>query len=239
MLDLRVYARGAAVAALLTSSCEDARAAETFMGRTIAPTMSHHGAGWLVRPERAAEEDTDVLLEALQLAPGDVACDLGAGNGYHTLRMAKRVGPEGVAVAVDIQPEMLDMLRARAQKAGIQNVDTVLGTQTDPKLGTARCDLILLVDVYHELAEPAAMLKAMKAALRPDGRIALVEFRTEDPEVPIKPLHKMSKDQMKMEFGSAGMVPVRSFDDLPWQHLVFFAPGPTEGSTTASSKSSD
>ena len=208
----------------LSSACTDARAGQSFMGRTIAETMSHHGAGWLVRPERQAEEDTAQLLEELELQRGSVACDLGAGNGYHTLRMAKKVGPRGTVVAVDIQPEMLSMLRARAKEAGLENVEFILGTQTDPKLGESRCDLILLVDVYHELSDPAFMLQAMKRALRPQGRIALVEYRAEDPEVPIKPLHKMSKAQMKKEFGSAGMRPVRSFDGLPWQHLVFFAP---------------
>ncbi|MEM1025160.1 MAG: methyltransferase domain-containing protein [Myxococcota bacterium] len=203
-------------------ACTDARAGESFMGRTIARTMSHHGASWLVRPERQAEEGTALLLEQLGLSPGQVACDLGAGIGYYTLRMAQKVGPSGRAVAVDIQPEMLEMLQSRAEKAGVKNVETILGTQDDPKLGRARCDLILLVDVYHELSDPPAMLAAMKAALRPGGHIALVEYRAEDPSVPIKPLHKMSKAQMLAEFGSAGLAPIRSFDGLPWQHLVFF-----------------
>lgn len=195
------------------------------MGRRIAPTMSHHGAAWLTRAERDEEENTQLLLEQLELHPGQTACDLGAGNGYHALRMARAVAPGGEVVAVDIQPEMLALLRGRARAAGIDNVKTIVGTRTDPELGTKRCDLILLVDVYHELSEPEAMLKAMKAALRPEGRIALVEFRAEDPAVPIKPLHKMSKAQMVAELASVGLVPVKSFDGLPWQHLVFFAPG--------------
>ena len=201
-----------------------AKPTKVFMGRSIAPTMSYHGAGWLVRSERNAEENTDLLLKELRLANGDVACDLGSGNGYHSLRMARKVAPRGKVVAIDIQPEMLRMLEQRAGKQGIKNVETVLSAADDPKLGTGRCDLILVVDVYHELSDPAAMLRHMKRALTPKGRIALVEFRAEDPEVPIKPLHKMSKIQMVQEFGSAGLVPVRTFDGLPWQHLIFFAP---------------
>lgn len=207
---------------MLGAACVRVETGPSFMGRTIAPTMSYHGADWLTRPERNAEENTDRLLEALELRPGATACDLGAGNGYHTLRMAQRVGPTGRVLAVDIQPEMLALLDQRATAAGITNVTTVLGEPADPKLGTARCDLLLLVDVYHELSDPKTMLDKMKAALTPRGRIALVEFRAEDPSVPIKPLHKMSKPQMVKEFGSAGLVPVAEFDDLPWQHLVFF-----------------
>ncbi len=193
------------------------------MGREIAATMSYHGADWLVRDERNAEENTDLLLGQLGLRKGQVACDLGAGNGYHTLRMAKKVGPTGKVLAIDIQPEMLGLLKTRAAQQGVTNVETVLSEPDDPKLGSSRCDLILLVDVYHELSDPAVMLEKMKAALKPGGRIALVEFRAEDPSVPIKPLHKMSKAQMIKEFASAELRPVEVFDGLPWQHLVFFA----------------
>jgi ubiquinone/menaquinone biosynthesis C-methylase UbiE len=138
--------------------------------------------------------------------------------------MAPRVEPDGEVVAVDIQPEMLAMLEERARKANIGNVRTVLGSESDPRLPPGTCDLILLVDVYHELSDPAAMLEHMKAALKPEGRIALVEFRSGDPDVPIKPLHTMTKAQMKKEFASVDLAPVREFDGLPWQHLVFFAP---------------
>ena len=217
----------AAAAGLLTAACAYALAGPderpgTFMGRKIARTMSYHGADWLTRAERNAEENTDLLLEKLGLKAGDVACDLGAGNGYHSLRMARRVAPTGKVVAIDIQPQMLGLLRARAQDQGVKNVETVLSVPEDPKIGAARCDLILIVDVYHELSNPAAMLKKLKVALTKRGRIALVEFRAEDRSVPIKPLHKMTKAQMIKEFGSEGLVPVGEFDGLPWQHLVFF-----------------
>jgi len=205
----------------------------SFMGRTIAPTMTHHGADWLIRDERNAEENTDLLLEQLALEPGDVACDIGAGNGYHALRMARAVRPGGHVVAVDIQPEMLALLEARAEAAGIDGVKTRLGEPGDPKLAEGACDLVLLVDVYHEFSNPKAMLDALARALKPHGTIALVEFRAEDPSVPIKPLHKMTKARMTKELGSVGLEPVRSFDELPWQHLVFFAPtrGAKSGST--------
>lgn len=194
------------------------------MGRPIAQTMSHHGADWLIRGEREEEENTALLLEKLDLTPGQTVCDVGAGNGYHALKMAERVGSKGEVVAVDIQPQMLQKLRARAKTAGVTNVTTVLGAQDDPKLGQGRCDLILLVDVYHEFSRPKRMLELMKAALREGGRIALVEFRAEDPKVPIKKLHKMTRAQMVSEFASVGLAPVDSFDGLPWQHLMFFAP---------------
>ena len=149
----------------------------TFMGRPIAQTMGYQGAGWLTRDDRDDEENTTLLHEQLGLKPGQTACDLGAGNGYHTLKMARAVAPEGTAVAIDIQQEMLDLLRLRADEAEVANIEYVLSVPGDPKLGEARCDLILLVDVYHELADPASMLRAMKTALTPTGRIALAEFR--------------------------------------------------------------
>ncbi|MCA9617536.1 MAG: class I SAM-dependent methyltransferase [Myxococcales bacterium] len=194
----------------------------TYLGRTLAPTMTHEGAPWLVRPEREAEESTAEMLRALELRPGQVACDIGAGNGYHSLMFAKAVGEEGQVVAVDIQPEMLDLLRARAEEAGAKNVVPVLGEATDPKLGEARCDLIFLADVYHELSDPPAMLGHFRRALRPGGRIALLEFRAEDPEVPIKPLHKMTKAQIDRELEANGFTRLGSYDALPWQHLMFF-----------------
>jgi len=212
------------VLALVSYGVWGARAGGEFMGRQIAPTMSHHGAGWLTRSERDDEENTDLLLEQLGLRPGQTVCDLGAGNGYHSLRMAKAVAPGGRVLAIDIQPEMLALLAERAKEAGVSNVEPILGGPNDTGLGDRRCDLILLVDVYHELSNPSAMLRSMKGALTPTGRIALVEFRAEDPSVPIKPLHKMTKAQMKAEFASEGLVPVRTFDELPWQHLVFFVP---------------
>lgn len=195
----------------------------TFEGRELAQTMSHLGAPWLTRTERDAEENTTLLHEQLALAPGQVACDLGAGNGYHTLLMAEAVGEQGQVIASDLQPQMLELLRERASSAGLRNIQTVLASPGSPALPTGGCDLILLVDVYHEFAEPERMLAAMRAALSERGRIALVEYREEDPEVPIKALHKMSKQQILREYLPRGFRLVEEFDGLPWQHLMFFA----------------
>ncbi len=196
-----------------------------FEGREIASTMSHLGAPWLTRSNRDAEEDTTGLHRALGLKPGQTACDVGAGNGYHTLRMAKAVGPTGRVLAVDIQPKMLELLRERMDEAGLENVELIEGRPGDPRLPAGACDLILLVDVYHELAWPEAMLAAFRRALSDEGRVALVEFREEDPKVPIKRLHKMSRAQIDREYSSRGFEVVGSFDELPWQHLVFFGKG--------------
>lgn len=197
--------------------------AETFMGRQIAQTMHFRGADWLLRETREDEENASRMLDELGLEPGMVVCDLGCGNGYHTLRIAERVGPEGKVFAVDVQPQMLSMLRRRAEKAGLDNIERIVGTVADPRLPPSSCDLILLVDVYHELSYPELILAAVRAALRPGGRVALVEFRAEDPDVPIKPLHKMSKEQIRLEWESHGFRVVGEFDELPWQHLVFLA----------------
>ena len=194
-----------------------------YMGREIAQTMHWGGAEWLVRDSRQHEEDTDTLLDALALGPGMAVCDLGCGNGFHTLRIAERVGPQGVVYAVDVQPQMLSLLRRRAERAGLDNIERIVGTATDPQLPDASCELILMVDVYHELAYPELMLQAVRRALKPGGRAAVVEFRAEDPEVPIKPRHKMSKAQIEREWTANGFRVVGSFDELPWQHLVFFA----------------
>lgn len=193
-----------------------------FEGREIAQTMSFLGAGWLTRSNRDAEENTTRLHEALALKPGFTACDLGAGNGYHSVRMAKAVGPTGKVLAVDIQPQMLAMLRAVVEEEGLDNVETIEAGPGDPRLPAGACDLILLVDVYHELAWPEPMLAAFRRALSPQGRVALVEYRAEDPTVPIKRLHKMSKAQIEKEFGPRGFVLVEAVDDLPWQHLLFY-----------------
>jgi SAM-dependent methyltransferase len=195
-----------------------------YLGRQLAPTMSHEGASWLVRPEREAEEASTRMVDELGLGAGDTACDLGAGNGYHTLMLARRVAKTGRVLAIDIQPEMLALLRARAKEARVVNVETILGTPSDPRLPPGACDLVLMVDVYHELSEPAAVLAHVRAALSGKGRLALVEFREEDPEVPIKPLHKMSKAQIRRERAANGFAPAGEFDGLPWQHLMFFAP---------------
>lgn len=193
-----------------------------FEGREIAQTMSWLGAGWLTRPERDAEEDATALHDALGLRPGQTACDVGAGSGYHTVRLARAVGPSGRVLAVDLQPRMLELLRERVAEAGLRNVETIEATASDPRLPDGACDLILLVDVYHELAWPEPMLAAFRRALAPAGRLALVEFRAEDRDVPIKPLHKMSKAQIDRELLPRGFRRAETFDGLPWQHLVLF-----------------
>ncbi len=195
-----------------------------YMGREIAETMHWRGAEWLMRSTREDEEHATVMLDALRLSPGMNVCDLGCGNGYHTLRIAKRVAP-GSVFAVDIQPEMLELLAERQREAGLDNVHRVLGSAADPKLEPASCDLVLMVDVYHELSYPELVLSRIREALRPDGRLVLVEFRAEDPEVPIKPLHKMSKAQMQREMAANGFTVAAEYDELPWQHVVFYEKG--------------
>jgi len=198
-------------------------AREVYKGRTIARTMHYTGAPWLVRESREKEEQCSVLLTQLGLKAGQTVCDLGCGNGYYALRMAKRVAPGGKVLAVDIQPEMLRLLQARAEEAGVENIEPILGLPHDPKLPEGEVDLLLLVDVYHEFSHPERMLKAIRRSLKPKGRVALVEYRMEDPEVPIKLLHKMSKAQIMKEFPPGGFKLVGTFDKLPWQHVMFFA----------------
>jgi cyclopropane fatty-acyl-phospholipid synthase-like methyltransferase len=193
-----------------------------YMGRTVARTMHYAGAPWLVRESRQREEDCATLIKELRLKPGMDRLRHGCGNGFYTLQMAQLVGPTGKVYAVDIQSEMLKVLAHRAKEARIKNITPVLGSVIDPKLPAGEVDLILCVDVYHEFSHPALMLKGMRAALSEDGVIALAEFRAEDPKVPIKPLHKMSKEQINKEFPANGFKLVREFDDLPWQHLMFF-----------------
>ena len=195
---------------------------KVYKGRTIAQTMHWLGAEWLLRREREREEATSVMLRELGVKPGMVVCDMGSGNGYHSLMMAKFVGEKGKVVAVDIQPEMLKFLRDRAKRAGLKNIETIESESHDPKLPANTFDLILLVDVYHEFSHPEHMLAAMRRSLKKDGKIVLVEFRSEDPEVPIKPLHKMSKEQIMKELPPNGYKLTRSFDELPWQHMMFF-----------------
>ena len=193
-----------------------------YKGRQIARTMSYHGASWLIRESRAREEGSEKLLQALELKPGQVVADIGAGNGYYSLRIAKLIGKTGRVLAVDIQPEMLKLLKLRAESEGIENVEPILSTLIDPKLPADSCDTILLVDVYHEFSHPEHVLRGLRASLKPEGRLVLVEFRTEDPNVPIKPLHKMSKEQMLKELPPNGFRLVKQFDELPWQHVMFF-----------------
>ena len=193
-----------------------------YQGREIAQVMGHQAADWLERSEREKEERPDLLLEALKLKPGEVAADIGAGTGYYTRRLATLVGPIGRVYAVDIQPEMLDLLTNRMVSLGLTNVQPVLGTITDPRLPPAAVDLILLVDVYHEFDHPYEMARAMCAALKPGGRIVFVEFRGEDPKVLIKLLHKMTEAQVRKEMKVQPVKWRETIEILPWQHIIVF-----------------
>lgn len=201
----------------------EAQGPRSYMGREIAQTMHYAGAPWLMRESRQREEDCETLLAALNVRPGQTVCDIGCGNGFYTLPLAKQVGESGKVLAVDIQPEMLRLLDERAKAESVENIELITGTQTDPLLAPESVDLILLVDVYHEFSHPRQMLEAMHKALKPNGRIALAEFRLEDRNVPIKRLHKMSKKQILREYEANGFRLVEEFDKLPWQHLMFFA----------------
>lgn len=198
-----------------------------YLGREIARTMSHHAADWLTRDARENEERCSMMLSNLGLRRGDSVCDLGCGNGFHTLQIAKLIGDKGQVLAVDIQPEMLKLLRERTEQQGIENVIPILGSFHNPRLPKDSVDLILMVDVYHELSHPVQMLTAMKSSLKKDGLIVLIEFRAEDDSVPIKRLHKMSKDQINKEMQANGLELVKEFDRLPWQHMMFFGKKPT------------
>ena len=194
-----------------------------YFGREIAQVMGHQGASWLERPTREAEERTDLLLEALALKPGESVADIGAGTGYFSWRMAKRVGDKGKIYAVEIQQEMLDLLMAAMKQQGVADrVLPVLGTVQDPKLPAAGIDTILLVDVYHEFDFPFEMTRAMIAALKPGGRIVFVEYRGEDPDVPIKLLHKMTEAQVKKELSIHPVKFERTLTMLPQQHIMVF-----------------
>jgi ubiquinone/menaquinone biosynthesis C-methylase UbiE len=193
-----------------------------YMGRRVAQTMHFTGAPWLTRESRDREEEPAKLMKALKLKPGMTVCDLGCGNGFYTLKLAGEVGPDGKVLAVEIQKEMLDLLAKRAAKAGVKNYEPILGTVSDPKLPADALDLILVVDVYHEIDHPVEVLAALRKSLKKGGRVALVEFRAEDANVPIKPEHKMSKAQIMKEFPANGFKLVEQYDDLPWQHVMFF-----------------
>ena len=193
-----------------------------YLGREIAQVMGHAGATWLERPERQEEERPDLLLSALNIKPGDKVADIGAGTGYHTRRMAKLVGPEGAVFAVDIEPEMLESLKAGATAAGLHNVKPILGTLKSPRLPPDSLDLVLMVDVYHELEFPFEMMQEICRSLKPGGRVALVEFRGEDPNVPIKEVHKMSEVQARKELEAQPLHWVETNRTLPWQHLILF-----------------
>ncbi len=191
-------------------------------GRHIAPVMGIGGADWLVRPEREAEEAPDAALDAIGIERGATVADIGAGAGYFTWRLAERVGPAGKVYANDIQPEMLALLRKNIEARHLTNVETVLGVVDDPNLPAGRMDLVLLVDVYHEFTEPEKMLRKMRESLKPDGRLVLLEYRKEDPNVPIRPEHKMSVAEVRAEVEPEGFRFEKTLETLPRQHILIF-----------------
>ena len=195
-------------------------------GRRFAPVMGYQGAAWLERGEREQEEQPDVALNVLNIPKGASVADIGAGSGYMTERLAERVGPTGRVFANDVQPQMLEILSRRLAAKRIVNVTLVQGTVDDPKLAPASVDLELMVDVYHELSQPQAMLQRLRAALTPGGRLVLLEYRKEDPTIPIKPEHKMSVAEAKLEVEAEGFTLSKVDDALPRQHILIFTVKP-------------
>ncbi|MBS1859260.1 MAG: class I SAM-dependent methyltransferase [Acidobacteria bacterium] len=215
--------RGRAVlAALLLALTLCAQDRHPVTGRPYAGVMGVRGADWLVRPEREAEEQPDRALDLIGITRGSTLADIGAGAGYFTWRMAARTGPAGRVYATDIQPAMLDLLRRNMRDRKLDNVVPVLGAVDDPKLPAGALDLILLVDVYHEFNHPREMLRGMRDALKPDGRLVLLEYRAEDPDVPIRPEHKMTVAQVKAELQPEGFRLDKLLEDLPRQHILIF-----------------
>ena len=193
-----------------------------YMGREIAQVMGTGGIAWLDRPEREDEEHPEAVIDAMELRGGEVVADLGAGSGYFTFRLAAKVGKTGKVLAVDIQDEMIATLRRRAKALGVTNVEEVKGSVTDPKLPASGVDMVLMVDVYHELAFPHEVMTKVRQALKPGGHVVFVEYRKEDPRIPIKEVHKMSVEQLAKEMKVVGLVHVRTVESLPSQHIVIF-----------------
>ena len=198
----------------------DAQRRHPVSGRIFAPVMGVGGAGWLERPEREDEEAPSKALDALELKPGMVVADIGAGSGYYATRIAKRIGPAGRVYATDIQPGMIDILDRRIKAEGLTNITTVLGGMDDPKLAPQSIDLAIMVDVYHELQQPQIFLQRLRETFKPNGRLVLLEFRKEDPKVPILEVHKMSVAEVKQEMEAEGFVLDKVIDVLPWQHII-------------------
>lgn len=216
----RLRPLAAVAAALALSVVLQAQQRHPISGRLIAPVMGVGGADWLERPERESEEAPSIAIQALKIQPGQVVADIGAGSGYYTVRLAQAVGPTGKVFATDIQPGMLDLLVRNVAKAKLGNVVPTLGTPDDPKLPPGSLDLALMVDVYHELAAPQAFIRKLRAALKPNGRLVLLEFRKEDPRVPIRPEHKMSVAEVRQELEPEGFTLSAVLDVLPWQHIL-------------------
>ena len=214
--------RRTASSLLLLASLFWAQGVHPITGRKYAGVMSANGASWLTRPERETEEEPDKALAAIGIAKGAIVADIGAGSGYMTWRMAQIVGPAGKVYANDIQQKMLDLLKKNVEQRKLTNVETVLGTVDDPRLPAGVIDLVLLVDVYHEFSEPQKMLRRIRESLKPDGRLVLLEYRGEDPSVPIRPEHKMTVAQVKAELEPEGYRMDKVLESLPRQHVLIF-----------------
>jgi ubiquinone/menaquinone biosynthesis C-methylase UbiE len=193
--------------------------------RQPAPVMGVEGADWLIRPERIREEEPDRMLAALEIRKGSTVADIGAGVGYHVWRLSEIVGPTGKVIGEDIQEGMIRLMKKNVEERKLQNVEIILGTPTDPRLPAKSVDVVLMVDVYHEFSDPVTMMRHIKNALKPDGRVVLVEFRKEDPNVPIQPLHKMSVGDVRSELEPLGFKFQKAIEFLPWQHILIFSAG--------------
>jgi predicted methyltransferase len=216
-----------AVALVSVAAAQQRPGVHPISGRRIAPVMGYQGAEWLERLERAEEEEPDLALNVLQIAKGSSVADIGAGSGYMTERLAARVGPTGRVYANDLQPQMLEMLSRRLSARQIANVTLVQGTIDDPKLAPASVDLELMVDVYHELSQPQMMLRRLREALKPGGRLVLLEYRKEDPTIPIRFEHKMSVAEAKLEVEAEGFTLSKVDETLPRQHILIFTVKPS------------
>ncbi len=212
----------ALVLAAVSSVVMLAQARHPVTGRGIAQVMSVEGHRWLDRPEREDEEAPTKAIAALELKPGMTVADVGAGSGYYAMRLSRAVGPTGKVFATDVQRGMLDLIERRVRDEGVTNVTTVLGSAENPSLPARALDLALMVDVYHELQAPQTFMRRLREALKPDGRLVLLEFRKEDPKVPIRLEHKMSVDEARRELAEDGFVFDRVLDVLPWQHILIF-----------------
>jgi precorrin-6B methylase 2 len=194
---------------------------KVYMGREISQVMGHRGAYWLERPSRETEERPDMAVDALALSPTDTVADIGAGTGYMSFRMAQKV-PNGQVLAVDLQPEMIELLEEIRNEQGIANVKAIQATNDNPHLPSEQVDLALMVDAYHEFAYPREVMKGVVNALKPGGRVVLAEYRAENPLIMIKRLHKMSEEQVKKEMAAVGLTWIKTDERLPQQHLLFF-----------------